>query len=302
MTLAHSSYLNTPIDFPSPAKINLFLHIVGRRDNGYHELETLFQFLDYGDTLSITATESEQIDLLTPIIGVKNEDNLIIKAAKLLKATSKSQYGAQISLNKILPMGGGLGGGSSNAATILIALNLLWQCGLSTKELATLGLSLGADVPIFIHGFAAFAQGIGEQLSPALPQECWYLITKPACSISTQSVFTHEKLTRDTQKLPVNNQQLNDFSHDLFCPPYHNDCQDVVINSYSEVAKLLAWLIEYAPSRMTGTGACIFSRFSSYNEACALQAKLPENVASFVARGVNKSPLCFTIEKLKTNN
>jgi 4-diphosphocytidyl-2-C-methyl-D-erythritol kinase len=297
-----SSYINKNFDFPSPAKINLFLHIVGRRNNGYHNLETLFQFLDYGDTITIKVTNNGKLNLLTPIEGVKNEDNLIIKAASLLKTSSECDFGADISVNKVLPMGGGLGGGSSNAATILIALNTLWDCNLSEDDLASLGLSLGADVPIFIHGFSAFAQGIGEQLSPAFPEECWYLISKPDCSISTLKVFTHGDLKRDTEKLSLSNNQTIDFNHDLFNLPYRNDCQDLVINNYSEVANLLAWLIEYAPSRMTGTGACIFSRFSSYDEALALQKSLPLGVTSFVAKGVNKSPLCFAIEQLKILN
>jgi 4-diphosphocytidyl-2-C-methyl-D-erythritol kinase len=294
-----SVYLDQSFEFPSPAKINLFLHIVGRRHDGYHNLETLFQFIDYSDTLTIKATTNGQLNLLTPVTGVRDEDNLIIKAALLLQTFSESTFGAEFCIDKVLPMGGGLGGGSSNAATVLLALNTLWQCHLSIDELANLGVSLGADVPIFIRGFAAFAQGIGEELTPATPQECWYLISKPTCSISTQAVFTHHDLKRNTPTLLSGNKKPTHFSHDLLCPPYRNDCQDLVINNYSEVAKLLAWLIEYAPSRMTGTGACIFSRLSSYDEACALQAKLPLEVTSFVAKGINKSPLCFAIEQLK---
>jgi 4-diphosphocytidyl-2-C-methyl-D-erythritol kinase len=296
-------YLNKNFEFPSPAKINLFLHIIGRRENGYHNLETLFQFLNYGDTITLKVTENGTLNLLTPIEGVSNEDNLIIKAATLLQTSCNCKFGVDISINKILPMGGGLGGGSSNAATILLALNTLWQCHLSNDDLAKLGLCLGADVPVFIHGFSAFAQGVGEQLTPATPEESWYLISKPNCSISTQAVFTHSDLKRNTEKLSAtlssSNHELTNFAHDLLCPPYHNDCQDLVINNYSEVAKLLAWLVEYAPSRMTGTGACIFSRFSSYDEAYALQKKLPLEIISFVAKGVNKSPLCCVIEQLK---
>ena len=293
-----NSFLNKAITFPAPAKINLFLHIVGQRDDGYHNLETLFQFLDHSDTITLTTTEQGDIELLTPIKGVANEDNLIIKAALLLKNKSNSPFGVNISINKILPMGGGLGGGSSNAATILVALNTLWQCKLSTYELAELGLTLGADVPIFVHGFAAFAQGVGEQLNATFPLESWYLITKPECSISTQQVFTAEDLPRNTEKLPANALETNDFINDSF----HNDCQILVIKHYPEVAKLLAWLVEYAPSRMTGTGACVFTRFSSRDEALTLQAKLPKGISSFVAQGLNKSPLSSAIAQLKLNN
>ena len=220
-----------------------------------------------------------------------------MKAARLLKTKTNTTLGVTISINKVLPMGGGLGGGSSNAATILVALNTLWQCNLSLSELATIGLSLGADVPIFVHGFSAFAQGVGDKLTAIEPQEYWYLITKPECSISTGQVFTAEDLPRNTKRLSLTALETNDFINDNF----HNDCQTLVIKHYPEVAKLLAWLVEYAPSRMTGTGACVFTRFSSQQEALTLQAKLPKGISSFVARGLNKSPLCSVIAKLSLN-
>lgn len=291
-------FLNKAFNFPAPAKINLFLHIIGQREDGYHNLETLFQFIDHSDTITLTATTASTIELLTPIHGVRNEDNLIVKAALLLQERAQSSFGAKININKVLPMGGGLGGGSSNAATILVALNILWQCKLTTEELAELGLSLGADVPIFVHGFAAFAQGIGEQLTKVEPQESWYLITKPDCSISTQQVFTAKDLPRNTSRLSKKALENNDFITDCF----HNDCQTLVIKHYPEVAKLLAWLVEYAPSRMTGTGACVFTRFSNQEEALALQEKLPLGVSSFVARGLNKSPLTSVIAELALND
>ncbi|WP_206484208.1 4-(cytidine 5'-diphospho)-2-C-methyl-D-erythritol kinase [Thalassotalea sp. G2M2-11] len=281
--MAEQSYFQ---HFPSPAKLNLFLHIVGQRTDGYHELETVFQFLDYGDDIAIRTTAGDEIKLLTPIDGVNNEDNLIIKAAQLLQKQAKYSNGAEIKLNKVLPMGGGLGGGSSNAATVLIALNYLWQTGLSFDELATLGLSLGADVPIFIHGFSAFAQGVGEQLTPVYPKEYYYLVTKPNCSISTQAVFNAKALTRDSAKIDINAAPIDDIIHSA-----HNDCQSLVIKQYPEVAKLLAWLVEYAPSQMTGTGACIFSRFDTEKEARQIADLLPSSVESFVAKGVNRSIL-----------
>jgi 4-diphosphocytidyl-2-C-methyl-D-erythritol kinase len=293
----HNAFIGKVHNFPAPAKINLFLHIIGQRNNGYHNLETLFQFIDHSDTITLTVTNTSSINLLTPIADVNNDDNLIIKAAKLLKNTTNIPWGVDISINKILPMGGGLGGGSSNAATILVALNILWQCKLSNKELAILGRSLGADVPIFIHGFSAFAQGVGDELTVANPIESWYLITKPECSISTQQVFTSPDLPRNTKKLSLSAIDTRDFINDSF----HNDCQKVVIKHYPEVAKLLAWLVEYAPSRMTGTGACVFTRFSSQHEALSLQAELPKGIDSFVAQGLNKSPLHSMVALLLLN-
>ncbi|WDE06891.1 4-(cytidine 5'-diphospho)-2-C-methyl-D-erythritol kinase [Thalassomonas viridans] len=292
MSLASDN--NNFLQFPSPAKLNLFLHVVGRRSDGYHELQTLFQFLDYGDTLNIRVTKGPDITLLTPIKGVAAEDNLIVKAARLLQQQARQQGhtdlpGAEIKINKILPMGGGLGGGSSNAATVLVALNALWQLNLDTEKLATLGLSLGADVPIFVHGFAAYAEGVGEELTPRNPKEYWYLVSKPQCSISTVSVFTSPDLPRDTDQRLALNDDID---------ACRNDCQTMVIKHYPEVAKLLSWLLEYAPSQMTGTGACIFSRFDSKAEACRIQAQLPDGIESFVAKGINQSPLLPVIEAL----
>lgn len=282
------------INFPSPAKLNLFLHIVGRRENGYHELETVFQFVEHSDTISLQTTSHSSINLLTPIEGVANSDNLIVRAAKLLQQHANITKGVNIKIDKILPMGGGLGGGSSNAATILVALNTLWDTKLSTQTLADLGLQLGADVPIFIHGFSAFAQGIGEKLTNVSPNESIYLISKPNCSISTLKVFTAEDLIRNTPKL-----DLTRIHDKTYLNNFDNDCQTFVIKHYPEVAKLLAWLIEYAPSRMTGTGACIFSRFDSIEEAKRVQKLLPESIESFVTKGVNKSPLHQMMSSLK---
>lgn len=281
--------------FPSPAKLNLFLHITGQRDNGYHDLQTLFQFLDYGDTIEISVNDSSNIKLLTPIEGVANEDNLIVKAAVLLKSyatknitdTDKDKItaqGADIKINKILPMGGGLGGGSSNAATILLALNGLWRLNLTVEQLAEIGLALGADVPVFVRGSAAFAEGVGEILTPCAPKEYWYLVTRPNCHISTQSVFTSTDLPRDTEILELSTLDLSKVAETC-----HNDCQTMVIKHYPEVANLLAWLIEYAPSQMTGTGACIFTCFDTEDEARQLQSKLPKDVHAFVAKGLNRS-------------
>lgn len=306
-----NTYIDKTFSFPSPAKLNLFLHVVGQRSDGYHELETLFQFINHSDTITITVTESADIKLLTPITDVDNEDNLIVKAARLLQSRilessikdNSPIYGAKISIDKVLPMGGGLGGGSSNAATILVALNTLWQSNFTNSELAEMGLLLGADVPIFVHGFSAFAQGVGEKLSATTPNESWYLVSKPDVSISTASVFTSPDLPRNTPRITSTDFNSYYKDNELFLDEiYHNDCQTMVIKHYFEVAKLLAWLIEYAPSRMTGTGACIFSRFSSQQEACELQAKLPKGISSFVAQGLNTSPLCSVIEQITSSN
>ena len=195
--------------WPSPAKLNLFLYITGQRTDGYHSLQTLFQFLDYGDTIDIALRGDGEIRLLTPVEGVAHEDNLIVRAARLLmKVASESNRlpkgsGADISIDKRLPMGGGLGGGSSNAATVLVALNHLWQCGLSIDELAALGLTLGADVPVFVRGHAAFAEGVGEILTPVEPEEKWYLVAPPGVSIPTPVIFNDPDLPRNTTKRSI---------------------------------------------------------------------------------------------------
>lgn len=275
--------------FPSPAKLNLFLHINKQRDDGYHELQTLFQFLDYGDEITIEITKTNKIELANKVEGVATKDNLIYKAANMLLALKNNTLGANIGITKVLPMGGGLGGGSSNAATVLLALNKLWGINLSTKKLAELGLSLGADVPVFVEGYAAFADGVGEQLQPATPDEPWYLVSKPNCSISTAEVFQSQDLPRNTPKLTF---------YDIDLSKVHNDCEKMVIKHYPEVANLLAWLVEYAPSRMTGTGACIFSRFDSKQEACRIQSLLPNGVTSFVAKGLNQSPVHAIVKSI----
>lgn len=279
--------------WPAPAKLNLFLYITGRRPNGYHELQTLFQFLDFGDTLTITANTSDHIRLLPDIDGVATEDNLIYRAADALRRAAGIQAGADIEINKVLPMGGGLGGGSSNAATTLVALNYLWQTGLSDDALAEIGLKLGADVPVFVRGFSAFAEGIGETLQPASPQEKWYLVAKPEVSIATVDIFTHPDLPRNSPKL----------SRDArLAGVYENDCEKIVRRRHPEVDKALSWLLEYAPSRLTGTGACVFAEFSTQQAADAILKKLPDWLQGFVAKGVNTSPLLNTLNAYSTDS
>lgn len=274
--------------WPSPAKLNLFLYITGRRADGYHQLQTLFQFLDYGDTLTIVPRQDDQIQLLTPVEGVPDEQNLIVRAARLLQqhctthAIATLPRGADISIDKRLPMGGGLGGGSSNAATVLVALNELWQCGLSDDQLAEMGLTLGADVPVFVRGHAAFAEGIGEQLQPANPAEKWYLVAHPDVSIPTPVIFADAELKRDTPVRPLNA---------LLQAPYANDCEPIARKRFREVEQLLSWLLQYAPSRLTGTGACVFAEFDSEPAALQVLNQAPAWLRGFVARGVNVSPL-----------
>ncbi|EOG7734914.1 TPA: 4-(cytidine 5'-diphospho)-2-C-methyl-D-erythritol kinase [Vibrio cholerae] len=272
--------------WPSPAKLNLFLYITGRRANGYHDLQTLFQFLDHGDELTITANSSGNITLSPALADVALEDNLIYKAAMALKNAAQSPLGADIQLHKVLPMGGGIGGGSSNAATTLVALNYLWQTGLSDDQLAEIGLALGADVPVFTRGFAAFAEGVGEELSAVEAEEKWYLVVRPAVSIATKDIFTHPQLMRNTPKRDLAS---------LLATPYENDCEKIVRSLYPEVDKQLSWLLQYAPSRLTGTGSCVFAEFSSRKDAQAVFAQLSDNVLAFVAQGRNVSPLRKTL-------
>ncbi|HHJ4523880.1 TPA: 4-(cytidine 5'-diphospho)-2-C-methyl-D-erythritol kinase [Citrobacter freundii] len=274
--------------WPSPAKLNLFLYITGQRTDGYHSLQTLFQFLDYGDTIDIALRGDGEIRLLTPVEGVAHEDNLIVHAARLLmKVASESNRlpkgsGADISIDKRLPMGGGLGGGSSNAATVLVALNHLWQCGLSIDELAALGLTLGADVPVFVRGHAAFAEGVGEILTPVEPEEKWYLVAHPGVSIPTPVIFNDPDLPRNTPKRSIKT---------LLKCEFGNDCEVIARKRFREVDAALSWLLEYAPSRLTGTGACVFAEFDTESRARQVLEQAPEWLKGFVAKGVNLSPL-----------
>ncbi|WP_413111916.1 4-(cytidine 5'-diphospho)-2-C-methyl-D-erythritol kinase [Thaumasiovibrio sp. DFM-14] len=271
-----------PTVWPSPAKLNLFLYINGQRPDGYHELQTLFQFLDHGDELTIIPNDTGAITITPALQGVPLESNLIYKAAMALKAAAHCPFGAEIAMDKRLPMGGGLGGGSSNAATTLVALNHLWNTQLTTDELAAIGVKLGADVPVFVRGHAAFAEGVGEILQPADPQEHYYLVVKPSVDVSTAAIFNHPALTRNTPKRDLAT---------LLSSKYGNDCEKIVTELHPEVAKALSWLLEYAPSRLTGSGACVFAEFESRQHADAVFNILPDWLDGFVARGVNTSPL-----------
>ena len=270
------------VRWPAPAKLNLFLYINGQRKDGYHELQTLFQFIDICDYLSISPNLSGEITLSENIEGVQLSDNLIYKAAMILKKRAPENAGAFIKIEKNLPMGGGLGGGSSDAATTLVALNYHWDLNLQAQELAEMGVELGADVPVFILGKAAIAEGIGELLSPVNPTENSYLVAVPDCHISTPTIFQAADLIRNTTK--QNHLQL-------MSQNWLNDCQPCVKNNYPKVAKIIEWLIEYAPTRLTGTGACVFSTFTSIHDAQVVLDKTPEWINAFTAQGLNNSPL-----------
>lgn len=279
--------------WPSPAKLNLFLYITGQRADGYHTLQTLFQFLDYGDTITIDVRHDGDLRLLTPVNGVPNEENLIVRAARMLmRAAAESGRlpegaGADISIDKRLPMGGGLGGGSSNAATVLVALNHLWRCGLSVDELATMGLTLGADVPVFVRGHAAFAEGVGEVLTPVTVPEKWYLVAHPGVSIPTPVIFNDPELPRNSPHRSIETLLKCEFS---------NDCEVIARKRFRKVDAALSWLLEYAPSRLTGTGACVFAEFDTESAARQVLEQAPEWLQGFIARGVNISPLMLTFE------
>ena len=267
---------------PSPAKLNLFLHITGRREDGYHELQTLFQFIDLCDTLDFALTRNNQITISPIIAQLPTEDNLVYKAAKILTPYKKDpSFGIDITLTKQLPMGGGIGGGSSNAATALLALNVLWECHLSLAELAKLGVKLGADIPVFVMGFAAFAQGVGEQLQPVELETPYFLIIKPDCHVSTGQIFTDKHLTRDTPPIKI--------SHALTLGG-RNDCLNVVIKHNPEVNDAYLWLKNHGDAKLTGTGACLFLAFDNMHDAERVRLSTPTKWQSWVCRGCNTSP------------
>ncbi|AZT83011.1 4-(cytidine 5'-diphospho)-2-C-methyl-D-erythritol kinase [Marinobacter sp. NP-4(2019)] len=281
---------------PSPAKLNLCLHIIGRRPDGYHELQTLFQFLDHGDDITFRPARdgSHDIRLEPSMPGIADDDNLILRAARLLAGTQHQKLpGVILSVDKRLPMGGGLGGGSSNAATVLLGLNHYWQLGLSLDQLAELGLQLGADVPVFVRGHAAWGEGVGERLTPANPPEDWFLVLKPACDINTGKIFSEQGLTRNTPRIKIAPAFEGDASR------YRNDCEDVVRKLYPEVNQGLEWLSQFGPARLTGTGACIFGRFPTESAARIIWESKPSGITGFVAQGVNISPLHTKLTELK---
>jgi 4-diphosphocytidyl-2-C-methyl-D-erythritol kinase len=271
--------------YPAPAKLNLFLHVVGRRSDGYHLLQTVFRFLDFSDQVSFTIRDDDKIQLNTPISGVPADKNLCIQAAQLLQKESGTSLGVEISLEKIIPMGGGLGGGSSDAATTLLALNRLWDLNWSREKLMELGLNLGADVPVFIFGENAFAEGVGEKLKPIKLLPAWYLVLTPPVHVSTADIFASKELTRNT--IPV---RIPPFSVGLG----HNDLESVVCLAYPQVARHLEWLRQLNRTTMvamTGSGACVFAEFITESAARMALASVPIGMSGFVVQGLDRHPM-----------
>lgn len=274
------------LQLSAPAKLNLFLLITGRRPDGYHQLQTLFQLLDHGDRLDISLRKDGKIQLQGGPPGLPQEQNLVFRAARMLQTRFGAQAGADIELHKRLPAGGGLGGGSSDAATVLLGLNHLWNLHASREQLAEIGLHLGADVPLFVYGRTALATGIGEKLQPLEIAQKHYLVVHPGISVSTAEIFAHPELTRDSAAIKI-------------APPAEecarNDCQAVVQALYPEVAKAIEWLSSLGNARLTGTGACVFVELKQIADGEAYLASLPEGWTGFVAKGVNQSPLLSQI-------
>ena len=267
----------------SPAKLNLFLHITGRREDGYHNVQTLFQLLDWGDLLSFTANHSGEITLQG--MEIPAAENLIYRAAILLQ---RGDLGADITVQKRVPAGAGLGGGSSNAATTLLALNHLWRLKLTREELQALGMTLGADVPVFVAGRTAWAEGTGEVLTPVNLEQHWYVIITAACHVSTRQIFSHLQLTRNTSPIKMA----------AFFEGYsRNDCQKLVTRLYPDVDASLSWLNQFGEARLTGTGASVFASFGTESEARAVLQQLPGQWQGVAARGLNQSPVTASLER-----
>ncbi|MDR4653383.1 MAG: 4-(cytidine 5'-diphospho)-2-C-methyl-D-erythritol kinase [Nitrosomonas sp.] len=271
--------------FPAPAKLNLFLHVVGRRPDGYHLLQTVFRLLDFYDQIDLKVRDDGVIRLIAPLEDVPVEQDLCVRAARLLQSESGTQLGVDIALHKHIPMGGGLGGGSSDAATMLMALNDLWHLNWENSRLRALGLKLGADVPIFIFGENAFAEGVGEQLTALSLPQAWYLVIVPPVHVSTVEIFSNNELTRNTIPITI--------------PPFsirdgHNDLEPVVCSLYPEVSRSLEWLKRLENTKITamsGSGACVFAEFATESGANAAFAKLPADMRGFVARGLDRHPM-----------
>lgn len=279
--------MNGPADggqagFPAPAKLNLMLRVTGRRADGYHLLQTVFRFIDHGDTVYLRVRRDGVLRRLQPLPGVNEADDLTLRAARALQAATGTRLGADITVEKRLPMGGGLGGGSSDAATTLIALNHLWQTGLTRKRLQDLALPLGADVPVFLFGQTALAGGVGEVLAPLTVTPAWYVVLIPPVAVATAGIFQHPELKRDSKPIKIQG----------FSVPAGNDLEPLVCRLYPEVAKHLAWLQSAGEAQMTGSGACVFAAFAAEAEARRVLASCPPGMRGFVARGLDVHPLC----------
>lgn len=268
--------------WPAPAKLNLMLRITGRRPDGYHLLQTVFQLIDLCDWLTFHPIDKDVVELVTEIPGVAAQDDLTVRAALLLKQHTGCKFGVRIQVDKLLPMGGGLGGGSSDAATTLVVLNALWGLNLSTETLMCLGLRLGADVPVFVAGHSAWGEGVGDVLTPMTLPESWFVVIKPDCHVNTKEIFLADRLTRDSKSIRMS---------DFIAGDSVNDCLAVVRELYLPVANALDALSGYAESQLTGTGACVFARFESRFSAEKVYSALKGDWSVYLAKGVNKSPL-----------
>ncbi len=295
--------MSSKLSLPAPAKLNLFLHITAQREDGYHLLQTVFQLLDYSDEITLEISQNGKITRnktnksFNTLNEIPFESDLCIRAAKLLQDHTHSKIGAEITLKKKLPIGGGIGGGSSDAATVLHGLNILWECGLNNQELAELGLQLGADVPVFIHGNSAWAEGIGELLTPINLPESWFLVIRPDISVSTAEIFADQGLTRDCEALTITR-----FLNDTGFKKQSNVFEPVVRKKYPKIANALDGLCSFSEARLTGTGSCIFAKFDSEDKANQVLEALAEssnNWHGFVAKGVNQSPLHKAIAALQ---
>jgi len=272
----------TEVRLPAPAKINLFLHIVGRRPDGYHLLQTAFRLLDWGDEIQLSLRSDGRILRTTDVPGVPAETDLVVRAACALQQATGSSQGVEIGVCKRIPMGGGLGGGSSDAATVLIALNRMWGCRLPGKRLQEIGLSLGADVPFFVFGETAFAEGVGEALQALSVAPAWYVVIAPGVSVPTAEIFSAEELTRNTEPIIM---------RAFATHTTRNDMQATVCKRFPEVAEALVWLSQYGAARMSGSGACIFAPFDSEEEARQVAAAAPQGWKVWVASGLDRHPL-----------
>ena len=268
--------------YPAPAKLNLFLHVVGRRADGYHLLQTVFRFVGHGDSLRFLPRTDGRVTLARPLPGVPPESDLTVRAARLLQEETGCRQGVRIDIEKRLPMGGGLGGGSSDAATVLLALNHLWRTGVPRRRLQEIGLSLGADVPVFIFGENAFAEGVGEALRPVQAPPTWYVVLEPPVQVPTALIFKDPELRRDTPPVPASGWR----------PGFGgNDLQAVALRQFPDVARHLDWLTQFGAARMTGSGACVFAEFATEDAAREVLARLPGDMRGWIAAGLDAHPL-----------
>jgi len=279
-------------DCPAPAKLNLFLHVVGRRADGYHLLQSVFQLIDRGDTLHFDVRDDGRIHRTNEVPGVPEESDLIVRALRRLADAFEQRHGRaapgiDVAIDKILPMGGGLGGGSSDAATALMAANHLWQAGFNEEELMAIGLPLGADIPFFIYGRTAFVEGVGEAMQPVAGQDCWYVVVEPGVSVPTPAIFTAEDLTRDTKPI-----RIADFpAAHLLSEFGKNDLQAVASRLFPPVAQAIEWLGQYGAARMTGSGACVFCAVPGEAEADRVLGHVPSSWRAWKARSLQSHPL-----------